>query len=172
MNSFHETAFNVFNQFPDGLACFEFIQLMDADTDRRNASARLSQFVNEGLAKKEGVRFNEATGQTSVVYKPTGKPFSERVLENREPTRKRKRPTDQELIDLRRANAEHIKWKTAAIARFPELAVAPAIMRARTRLAEILRHEGNVIKAHLVESGDMDDSEAMRIVLSITEAGQ
>lgn len=160
MKSAHEAAFEIFAAFPEGLTCYEFVELMENEADRTNASARLSQYVKEGLAVKEGHRVREATGQSSVVYVPTGRPFSERLIEWREPTRKRKKPTDSELVQLR-------KWKAAAIARFPELAVDPAILKARKRLADILRNEGNVIKANLVENGDLDDCEAMRIVLSL-----
>lgn len=155
-----QKAFEIFSAFPEGLAVFEFVELMDDALDRRNASARLSQFVYEGLAQKAGHRINPRTGQNCTVYAATGKAFSERDMTPRHPARKRKRPTDSELIELRR-------WKHDAIARFPELGVDPIVLKARQQVAEILRKEGAEAKAALVERGELDDGETMRIVLSI-----
>ncbi|NBT78179.1 MAG: hypothetical protein EBT04_06955 [Betaproteobacteria bacterium] len=159
MKTGYERSYDVFAAFPEGLTCYEFVDLLDDPADKENASGRLSQFVKEGLAIKDGHRVRETTGQTSIVYVPTGRAFSERIMEWRETTRKRRRPTDSELVQLR-------KWKAAAIERFPELGTDPAVLAARKKLSEILRKEGNAIKASLVESGDLDDSESMRIVLS------
>lgn len=59
------------------------------------------------------------------------------------------------------------RWKNDAIARFPELGLDPVILAARQRVAAILREEGNPAKAALVERGELDAGETMRIVLSI-----
>ncbi len=163
MKTSHEAAFDAFSAFAGGLACFEFIELMDSKEDKRCASARLSQFVKEGLAERRGLRRNPGTGLDCVAYIPTGRRFSERILEDRDPRRKRRRPTTDELKTLRR-------WKADAIARFPELGVDPLILRARKQVASILRDEGSEAKAALVERGELDDGETMRIVLSIMRA--
>lgn len=164
-----EAAFNVFSAFPEGLTRFEFVELLDTPEAKRNSSAQLSQFVKEGLAIKDGSRFNPATGQMSSVYMPTGAPFSERVLEARTSSRRRKRSTLDELKNLRKEVEELRKWKCAAISRFPELAIDPIILAARKRVAAILRSEGCAAKAELIEAGDLDDGDTMRVVRALLE---
>lgn len=160
MTTATEKAFNILATFPDGLTCFELMEFLETEQEKRSASARLSQFVNEGLATREGVRHNPGTGLPGVVYKPTGVPYSQRQPEIRIRPRKRKRPTDTELVELRR-------WKADAIKRFPQLGVDPIVLTARDHVASILRSEGNEAKAALVDQGELDDGETMRIVLSV-----
>ncbi len=160
----YEKAFDVFRQFEDGLACFEFVQLFECDSDKQCASARLSQFVLEGLAVKIGSRANPETNNSGVVYVPTGVPYRDRNLEPREPRRKRRGPYESELKALR-------KWKANAIDRYPELGLDSAILKARAQVASILRMEGNSAKAVMVERGDLDDGETMRIILAMVKDG-
>lgn len=160
----YEQAFNIFSSYSEGLTSNEFVDLMVSKEDKRNASARLSQFVKEGLAKKAGSRINSETGNRVTIYTPSGASFSNRVFESRAPSRKRRRPTSSELIELRR-------WKADAIKRYPDLGIDPIIFDARQRVADILRSEGFEDKARIVESGELDGGETMRIVLSILRAG-
>lgn len=159
-----ERAYDILRQFDEGLTCPELEALVETAQDKRSASARLSQFVKEGLAKKSGYRFNEKTGHNCVVYYATGIPFSDRSLEVREPRRKRKRPTSTELMELR-------AWKKVAIERFPELATSPALIEARKRVAAIFDEQGSPVKAAMVKSGEMDDCEMMRVVTRLIEGG-
>lgn len=158
----HEDAFNVFAAFPEGLTCPEFRALMETEADKRNASARLSQFVMEGLARREGAKINPESGISCGLYIPTGIPFSKRIVEKRHPNRKRRAKTEPELFALR-------KWKADAIKRFPELAVSERVLKARLTLADIYRKEGQSIKATLVEKGELDDTEAMRLVQAMMQ---
>jgi hypothetical protein len=162
--TFQERAYDILRQFEDGLTCPEFEALSDTAQDKRNASARLSQFVKEGLAEKAGTRINEKTGQICIVYRATGVPFSKRIVEVRNPKRKRRRPTETELLELR-------AWKAAAIERFPELATSPALIEARQRVAAIFEEQGSPVKATMVRSGEMDDCEMMRVVARLIEGG-
>ena len=155
----YEKSFDVLKAFPEGLACFEFESLI-GDECSKKSSAVLSLFVKEGLADKSGFKINPDTGHNVAIYAPNGMKFSERTRESRSPIRKRKRPTDQELIDLR-------TWKKDAIARFPELGTSRLVLQARARIAEIYRIDGNPTKAFMVERGDMDEGEAMRVALCI-----
>lgn len=155
----HEKAFNVFNQFADGITAIEFADLLDSGVTKK-PSAIISLFVLQGLAKVDGRKINPATGNLVKIYKPTGIPFSERASEYRAPSRRRKRPTDSELLELR-------KFKKDAIARFPELGVSSAVCAARKQLAGIYRADGDEAKAAMFEAGLMDDGEAMRIALAI-----
>lgn len=165
MASRYEEAFVAFSQFREGLTRPEFEALMDSKEDKRCASARLSQFVKEGLAEIRGTSLNPETGQMCKVYVPTGLAFSKRALEDRKPSRRRRRPTDNELVELR-------AWKASALERFPELAVSKAILRSRIRWAEMLRAEGQVAKAVLVERGEFDDTETMKVLALIVGGGE
>jgi hypothetical protein len=157
----YERAFNAFSQFPDGLACFEYAILIDGEIHTK-PSAVLSLFVKEGLAEIAGTKLNKSTGHLGNIYKPTGLTFAKRKLEKRTVTRMRKRPTDSELVELR-------KFKKDAIARFPELGISTVIMTARKQIANIYRSDGNEAKAAMFENGLMDEGDAMRIAVAILE---
>lgn len=161
----NERAYNVLKAFPEGLAHFEFIELLDGDLVNINASAVLSWFVTAGLAEKRGQRVNPKTGAPQSVYVPTGQSFRVRQQEKRLSSRGRKGPFEAEVKELR-------KWKADAIARFPELAVDPIVLRARNRVASILREEGNIEKALMVEKGLLDDGELMRVVISVMKEAE
>jgi hypothetical protein len=149
----YEQSFNLLKQFPHGLTVRQFEDLCINRNDKRSASARLSQFVAEQLAIK-------VTGQGLAVYVPTGREFAERVLPKRDKRRARKRPTDTELVELR-------QWKADAIRRFPELGVPPHVATARERVAAIFRAQGCEIKAVMAASGELDETETMRVVITM-----
>lgn len=157
----YETAFDTFKAFPEGLADFEFSSLLDGTTEKAHSSALLSLFVKEGLADKVGVKVNPATGNNATVYRHNGRDFSQRIHEARAPTRKRRGPFDDEVKQLR-------AWKRAAIERFPELGIEPVILEARAKVASILRVDGgDEAKAAMVECGELDNSDMMRVVIAV-----
>jgi hypothetical protein len=162
VKSAYEKTFDILSSFQEGLTCEE-LQSLDTDGGGKKISALLSLMVHEGLAKKAGFKINPETGHNVSIYAPLGTRFDERVREKRAANRKRRRPTDQELLDLR-------EWKRLAIIRFPELGVDPMIAKARKQVAEIYRSDGNATKAAMVESGNLDDGDSMRIALAIMGA--
>jgi hypothetical protein len=123
----YEQAYDVFSQFGEGLTFRDFEELMETRSDKRSASARLSQFVAEQLATK-------VTGAGLSVYVPTGRAFADRVLPKRNRARGRKRPTDGELIELR-------EWKAKAqidmVTLKRELALAISGQSLRPHMAQI-----------------------------------
>lgn len=155
-----EQLFDVFKTFPEGLAVHELATLADGINPPPKASALISFFVDQGLAVKSGRKINPATGNNVTIYAPSGKNFADRVICSREPRRKRRGPFESEVKQLR-------AWKLAAIARFPELGIDPAIIKARTHVAKILRDEGNNAKAVMVELGELDGGEMMRAVADL-----
>ena len=175
IKSGYEMAFDILAAFPDGLTHFELVDLLPAEAGKPDCtSARLSQMVKEGLARKVDIRQNGRTGVYSAVYAPTGLPFSERKKEERAPERKRHRPRNADLrsiqsaLDAAKADIALLEaWKASAISRFPELAVDPIVFAARQRFADILREDGNASKAILVMAGELDDGETMRALISL-----
>jgi len=157
MSTKYEQAFNVFATFPEGLTCFEFEQLLD---DPRSTSKMLSLFWQEGLAEKGAKRVNPKTGIAHLSYIPTGVPFSQRITRTQIASSRKSDRADNELIELR-------QWKAEAIKRFPELGLDPLVKKARSTVADIFRREGNQTKAALIESGELDDGDTMRAVLSV-----
>lgn len=152
----YERTFDVFRQFPEGLTSFELIDLLDDKGDKASATSRLSHFVKEGLAEKAGNRACTKTGRMGAVYRPSGKPFSERVFH---PHGQKLSPAvSDELKELR-------AFKADAIKRFPELLISPKIIRARKVWADALRSEGQIGKASIVDSGGLDDTEQMRVLI-------
>lgn len=164
-----EHIFNVFAQFPDGLAAYELRDLLDPDTAYQNVSALLSLYVSEGVAEKRGSKINPATGHSCTVYAANGTPYYSRRLIGRD--NERGKPTPRKLTDrivTLQARIDGLEaWKAEAIKRFPELGVDPVILAARKSLAAIMRSEGMGAKAVLIERGELDDGENMRIVVSI-----
>ena len=151
----YEEIYNMLSSFEEGLTSHELKLLLGADKIYGNPSAYLSHMVKEGLAYKKGYRPNPDTNMKMTVYFTNGKPFSER----KSMVKKSKR-LDQELIDLR-------TWKKNAIARFPELAIDPIVAKAREQVAKIYRDDGNDQKAQMVESGEMDEGDAMKVAISM-----
>ena len=158
----YEKTFNVFRQFPEGLTSFELIDLLDDEGDKASATSRLSHFVKEGLAKKSGSRACTKTGRSGAVYVPNGKPFAERIPHPHGPKPLPKSILDNELKELR-------AFKADAIKRFPELMLSPKIIKARKVWADALRSEGQIGKASIVDSGGLDDTEQMRVLLHALE---
>jgi hypothetical protein len=154
----YERTFDVFRQFPEGLTSFELIDLLDDEGDKASATSRLSQFVKEGLAEKAGSRPCIKTNRIGAVYVPNGKPFAERIPHPHGPKPFPKSALNDELKELR-------AFKADAIKRFPELLISPKIIRARKVWADALRSEGQIGKASIVDSGGLDDTEQMRVLI-------
>jgi hypothetical protein len=161
MNNLYAESFEVLSQFPEGLTIFEFLDLLD-EPGRKNASSRLSQFVEEGLAEISGKRTNPATGQSCNVYTPTGKPLEARQRRRqrhdvpvRKPSPRKINALRDELLDLR-------AWKAWAISLHPDLAIDPFTLKARAAVAGYLREVGNIGRAIMVEHGELDDSDTVK----------
>lgn len=71
--------------------------------------------------------------------------------------------TNAELIELR-------QWKADAIARYPDLAVDPLVLKARRIVAQTLRDSGDANMAEVVERGTMDHKPLMKVALAALES--
>lgn len=174
MTTSYESAFGVFKQFPEGLADFEFKQLLGDGAENATSSALLSLFVAEGLATKMGTKTNPATMNNVTVYVPNGRTFAQRRTGERHPTRRRRGLFEAEVKTLRAAlvKAENqicelVEWKASAEARFPELRVDQAILKARERVASVYRDAGDEVKASMAAHGELDNGDAMRVAISL-----
>lgn len=89
---------------------------------------------------------------------------------------KRKAPTEAALHMQIRQLQEQIAtleaWKADAIARYPELAVAPVVLRARKLVAEELRAGGDPTLAQHVERGEKDTTLMMRVTIKALEESE
>jgi hypothetical protein len=166
-----EHIFNVFSQFPEGLAAYELRELLDDDAVYQNVSALLSLYVSEGIAEKRGSKVNPATRHLCTVYAANGTPYSSRKLSKRAP--ERGMPAPRKLtnrLHILQARIDTLEsWKADAISRYPDLGTPPIIDEARKRIAEIFTAEGDHIKAQLVLSGEMDRTDVMRAVVAIID---
>lgn len=161
----YEQVFDIVRSFEEGLTCFKLVQLIDKSSTVKQPSALLSQLVKAGLVVKRGYRSNPSTGYSGTVYVATGKQFSKRKQEQRSHTRKRHSPLSAEVKELRRLlSIADVRW-AAALERFPDLAIEPALLAGRAKLAEIFRADGNETKAVLAERGKLDESETMHVAL-------
>ena len=86
---------------------------------------------------------------------------------------KRKAPSEAALHMQVKQLQEQIevlfRWKADAIARHPDLAVAPLVLKARKLVAAELRASGDASLAHHVERGQKDDTLMMRVTIKALE---
>lgn len=160
---------DVLKQFPEGLTSPEIKELFPDEGGPNTIHMTLHLMKQGGQVKVSGERKNPNTGSLCSVFhagemnNPVswGKP------------RKVSKPTDAglaaRLATAQAAIAELERWKADAIARFPDLGVDPAVVRARQHLAAMFRSDGDTIKAEQVLSGNMDRTPIMRSAVSLIE---
>jgi hypothetical protein len=89
------------------------------------------------------------------------------------PKLKNDKPTDAALqmrIDeLSRQVCELAAWKTDALARYPDLAVDPIVLKAREIVAAELRATGDNALADLVMSGAKDNAMLVKVTITALE---
>lgn len=92
------------------------------------------------------------------------------------PTRKNNIPTPigyAAQINALKAQIEELeKWKHAALERYPDLAVAPTVLRARQLVADELAAGGDNILAAAVRRGEKDTTLMMRVTIKALEEGE
>lgn len=88
---------------------------------------------------------------------------------------KRKAPTEAALhIQIKQLNAQIAEleaWKRDAIARYPDLAVDPTVLKARKLVAEEVRAGGDHTLADQIMLGRKDDTLMMRVTIKALEEG-
>lgn len=86
---------------------------------------------------------------------------------------KRKEPTEaglrMQVKQLQEQIAELVAWKQEAIARFPDLAVDPVILRARELVSAEVKAGGDNALAEAVLAGRKDDTLMMRVTIKALE---
>lgn len=89
---------------------------------------------------------------------------------------KRTAPTEQALhVQIKELNAtisELVAWKTNAIARYPDLAVDPVVLKARKLVAEEVRAGGDNHLANEIIAGHKDSTLMVRVAIKALEAGE
>lgn len=160
---------DVLAQFNEGLLAAETKELFPGEGNPNAVPAALSLLKAAGAVKVIGKRVSPLSGKLCSVFAATGKPLAEPVRSS--PTRKA--PTSIGMVArLDAANAkvaELEEWKADAIKRFPDLAVDPAVIQARKRVAAMFRSDGDSMKADAALSGQMDNTPIMRAVTATIE---
>jgi hypothetical protein len=122
---------------------------------------------NAGKIRATGTK--EHVGKQGKVHR--SQRFSLNDSGEAPPARKMKRKLPSQsgyearLANLNEELAELKAWKASAIARFPDLAVDPVVLKARKIVAEELRKGGDPQLAHHVMLGQKDETMMMRVTI-------
>ncbi len=142
------------------------IMLLLPQINQSNMSSMLSQLTRRGKVRRE-IGPRNAGGQTPYIYfigDGTPQPVK----------RKLTKPTPVAMAHnadaLRRELDELRKWKADAIARYPDLAVPPLVIKARQLYAAQLN--GNAAAVSDVRAGKMDDGAPMRAIIAALELAE
>lgn len=150
-----------------GLTVQELRALMPHIT-QGSLSGRLSTMTSEGVLRAENAprKPGHIGRRANLYFIGTGSP----IVRKRRLTIPTPAAVNYQLEDARSKIAELQAWKTAAIERFPDLAVEPTVIRARCLLAKVLRDRGDTSKANDVANGRLDNSVALEAVVAALEA--
>jgi len=162
-------------QFPEGLTCAELYDLFPDEGYKNAVFAAISAMAKCGVLKRHGERTSPKSGRLVSVY-ITAKPMSEfRWITGGAKSKGNVRnlPTPPAIaarLDEANATIATLEaWKADAIKRFPDLAVDPAIITARKKVAALYRADGDNMKASAVIAGQHDHTPIMRAVASVIE---
>lgn len=132
-------------------------------TSRNGFSAMLSVCYSKGNFRREKIR--NAQGLRigyRYWYEPGAKPISERAPKpNPKPSQFAVAVVSE---DLKAQVRELEEWKTLALARFPDLAVEPAMLQARKIFAEQYKSDPHVVRD--IMGGAKDTSPAIRAIVA------
>lgn len=154
-----------------GATASEIIQLMP-HVSRAATSSMLTVLKKQGLItvsekKKEITSSGKAHSVSTFVLNPDYRPGSNVVQ------MQRREPTDAGL--KARVDELHGKlvalqlWKEEAIARYPDLAVAPLVLKARKLVADEVRAGGDRHLADEIMAGRKDTTLMVRVTLKALE---
>lgn len=166
-NSFPKRVYDVIKQFPEGLIAAEIASLFPDEGGTKNlVFSTLNNMKGRKLIKVIGKRVSAETGYKCAVY-GVDRAYDESPRSvSRVPTNKGL----QARLDAANAKiAELEAWKSEAIQRFPDLAVGPALVAARKKVAAMFRSEGDSMKADAVMKGQHDNTPIVRLAASLIE---
>jgi hypothetical protein len=162
--------YEAISQFPEGLTGADCYELFPTEGNRNAVFSALSAMAKCGVLRINGKRPSAKTGKRVSVY-VTGKPVSEFswLLKNRRTVK----PTEAGLqmrLDAAHATIKELDaWKADAIARFPDLAVEPALIAARKKVAALFHSEGDKVKANAVLTGLHDATPIVRLAAALID---
>lgn len=148
-----------------GVSVAEMIELMP-HAPKGSVSSLPTQLERRGILVSEMVP-SKGKSRAFKRYRINQHPIPKPVA------RKNKTPTPsgyEATINELRAKVKELQgWKDDAIARFPELAVPPAVAKARKIVGMELRARNDTHLAHQVETGMKDDILPMKVALVALE---
>lgn len=152
-----------------GLTSTEIAELMP-HVKKTTIAPAVHMLKNLGAIKTEGHKLITcANGKPKPVptYVLSNEPTSNVVkMKQREPTEVGLRA---QLESLKVKVSELEAWKADAIARYPDLAVDPVVLKARKLVASELRTSGDTNLASEVEAGRKDSTLMMRVTIKALE---
>lgn len=164
MKSFDERVLDTLAHFPEGLSHDELKSLFPEVRTNGVHAALYNLRVGE-CAHVIKMRDRDV-GRPEKIWAATGRAYEDRNR-GRDKMKARK-PTsiaiDARLSDALAKIAELEAWQAHAIARYPDLAVEPAIIEARKRVAAILRETGDTSGADQVMHGNRDHTPIVKAV--------
>jgi len=167
-NSLTKRVFDVIAQFPEGIAAHEIKDLLPEDNVGNAIFGTISALKMGGKILTAAKRKNPVTDHWVAAYT---------INENWNagaPIMRKPAPAPigiQANLDAAKATiAELQAWKAAAIARYPDLAVEPALLEARKRAAAVFKTDGDHLKATAIMAGKHDSTAIVRALFdAITE---
>jgi len=151
-----------------GIIAADVHQLMP-HVKRQAVYAALSNLEMEGAISSVKIPSPNGTRFQIKQYTVGGEPRSLRPA-------KAKKPTDAAKAFM---SADHVAkiaeleaWKAAAIARFPDLAVDPDVIKARKIVSDMLEKSGDLALAHAVAAGQKDETMLVRAVVAALGEGK
>lgn len=129
---------------------------------RRIVSATLNNLWRRGVVTREDGDTAQGA-RWSINPDPSQKPPP--PVRRRSPTERRVAGSAPDLASQEREISELRAWKAQAIARYPDLAVAPEILQARAHVADVYKDLGDKARAADVLAGGMDNSPVMLVAL-------
>ena len=162
----HAAVLDTIKAFPDGILSGDVADLMTGQS--RTKTMNSIQTLVEWDCVSVEMTAGASSGRSRLLR--YARPLSERV-----PSRWHKRTsaparsvtTAPEVVpqSARDRIAELEAWKAAAIARYPDLAVAPEVLEARNLVADMLREDGDKLGAAEVLAGRRDHTPLVRVTL-------
>ena len=155
-----------------GVTSTEIISLMP-HRSRASITSMVFWLKSKGIIEASGKKaFTAKNGDTkhAPTYTLSSNPTPNIVK------MKRKAPTEAALhMQIKQLNAQIAEleaWKRDAIARYPDLAVAPIILKARKLVAEEVRAGGDQGLAEQIMAGFKDTTLMVRVAIKALEEGE
>lgn len=166
-----ELVVDVIRQMP-GMTSKEITALISGANHTVVRSDILPELYRAGIVDRELGQANKpCAGRQPYIYSIATNPTPRKV--EVKPKMRRKKPSatgyEAQIAELKAQVHELEQWKAAAIGRFPDLAVADVVVKARKIVAAQLRESGDPKRADDTLAGRCDTTVLMKSVVAALE---